>query len=48
MIKDPAEAVEYAKSLAENLKLQGKKAAIVISGSLNLLEELAQRNGKGE
>ena len=48
VIKDPAEAVEYAESLAENLKLQGKKAAIVISGSLNLLEELAQRNGKGE
>lgn len=48
VIKDPAEAVAYAESLAENLKLQGKKAAIVISGSLNLLEELAQRNGKGE
>ena len=38
--KDPAEAVAAAKAAAEALEAEGKPAAVVITGSLNLLEEL--------
>ncbi len=44
IVADPKEAVEYARRMAEEIDSKGgKKAAVVVCGSLNLLEEILAR-----